>query len=162
MRLATKATHQQTRAINQGLVLRTIYDLGPISRAEIARVTDLTRTSVSDLVGDAIADGLVEEVGRGPSSGGKAPILVQIVDDARLPLSCVREVMVLDPLAKRDLLGPNAEQYAFVIQRPWVAGAVQIILADPTDPTPYWLISSRRPAELAATLTARSVPSAGG
>jgi len=69
--------------------------------------------------------------------------------DARLPLSCVREVMVLDPLAKRDLLGPNAEQYAFVIQRPWVAGAVQIILADPTDPTPYWLISSRRPAELA-------------
>ncbi len=86
MRLATKATHQQTRAINQGLVLRTIYDLGPISRAEIARVTDLTRTSVSDLVGDAIADGLVEEVGRGPSSGGKAPILVQIVDDARLVL----------------------------------------------------------------------------
>ena len=39
MRLATKATHQQTRAFNQGLVLRTIYDLGPISRAEIARVT---------------------------------------------------------------------------------------------------------------------------
>ncbi len=84
MRLATKATHQQTRALNQGLVLRTIYDLGPISRAEIARVTELTRTSVSELVGDAIAEGLVEEVGRGPSSGGKAPILVQVVEDARL------------------------------------------------------------------------------
>ena len=84
MRLATKATHQQTRAINQGLVLRTIYDLGPISRAEIARVTELTRTSVSELVGDAIADGLVEEVGRGPSSGGKAPILVQVVEHAKV------------------------------------------------------------------------------
>jgi predicted NBD/HSP70 family sugar kinase len=84
MRLATKATHQQTRAINQGLVLRTIYDLGPISRAEIARVTELTRTSVSELVGDAVEDGLVEEVGRGPSSGGKAPILVQVVEDARV------------------------------------------------------------------------------
>src|SRR4051794_34022585 len=84
MRLATKATHQQTRALNQGLVLRTIYDLGPISRAEIARVTELTRTSVSDLVGDAIAAGLVEEVGRGPSSGGKAPILVQVVEDAKV------------------------------------------------------------------------------
>ena len=84
MRLATKATHQQTRAINQGLVLRTIYDLGPISRAEVARVTKLTRTSVSELVGEAIADGLLEEVGRGPSSGGKAPILVQVVEDARL------------------------------------------------------------------------------
>ena len=57
---------------------------GPISRAEIARVTELTRTSVSELVGDAIVEGLVEEVGRGPSSGGKAPILVQVVEDARL------------------------------------------------------------------------------
>ena len=27
MRLPAKATHQQTRAINQGLVLRTLYDL---------------------------------------------------------------------------------------------------------------------------------------
>src|SRR3954465_12355984 len=84
MRLATKATHQQTRAINQGLVLRTIYDLGPISRADVARVTELTRTSVSELVGDAMAEGLVEEVGRGPSSGGKAPILVQVVEDAKV------------------------------------------------------------------------------
>jgi N-acetylglucosamine repressor len=84
MRLATKATHQQTRAINHGLVLRTIYDLGPISRAEVARVTELTRTSVSELVGEAIDEGLVEEVGRGPSSGGKAPILVQVVEDARV------------------------------------------------------------------------------
>ncbi len=84
MRLATKATHQQTRAFNHGLVLRTIYDLGPISRAEIARVTELTRTSVSELVGEAIDEGLVEEVGRGPSSGGKAPILVQVVEDARV------------------------------------------------------------------------------
>jgi N-acetylglucosamine repressor len=86
MRLATKATHQQTRALNQGLVLRTIYDLGPISRADIARATELTRTSVSDLVGEAIDDGLVVEVGRGPSSGGKAPILVQMVEDARLAI----------------------------------------------------------------------------
>lgn len=84
MRLPTKATHQQTRAINQGLVLRTLYDLGPVSRAEVARLTGLTRTTVSEVVGDFLADGLVEEVGRGPSSGGKAPILVQVIADARL------------------------------------------------------------------------------
>ena len=84
MRLPAKATHQQTRAINQGLVLRTLYDLGPISRAEVARLTGLTRTTVSDVVAEFMADGIVEEVGRGPSSGGKAPILVQVVADARL------------------------------------------------------------------------------
>src|SRR5829696_7692000 len=83
MRLPAKATHQQTRAINQGLVLRTLYDLGPVSRAEVARLTGLTRTTVSDVVAEFLADGLVEEAGRGPSSGGKAPILVRVIPDAR-------------------------------------------------------------------------------
>jgi N-acetylglucosamine repressor len=87
MRLPTKATHQQTRAINEGLVLRGLYDLGPISRAEIARRTNLTRTTVSEIVAELIASGLVEEVGRGPSIGGKAPILIQVVADARLVLA---------------------------------------------------------------------------
>ncbi len=83
MALPAKATHQQTRAHNQGLVLRTLFDHGPVSRAEVARRTGLTRTTVSDVVADFLTDGLAEEIGRGPSSGGKAPILVRVVDDAR-------------------------------------------------------------------------------
>ena len=84
MRLPAKATHAQTREHNHRLVLRTVYDFGPISRAEVARSTGLTRTTVSDVVADLLEDGIVEELGRGPSSGGKAPILLGIVDDARL------------------------------------------------------------------------------
>lgn len=84
MRLPAKATHAQTREHNHRLVLRTVYDFGPISRAEVARSTGLTRTTVSDVVADLLDDGIVEELGRGPSSGGKAPILLGIVDDARL------------------------------------------------------------------------------
>jgi predicted NBD/HSP70 family sugar kinase len=83
MRLPAKATHRQTREHNHRLVLRTVYDFGPISRAEVARSTGLTRTTVSDVVGDLLGDGMVEEVGRGPSSGGKAPILLSLVGDAR-------------------------------------------------------------------------------
>ena len=79
----TKATHAQTRAHNASLVLRAVYDLGPISRAEIARLTGLTRTSVGELVGELEHDGLAREVGRGPSTGGKQPTLVSLVDDAR-------------------------------------------------------------------------------
>jgi len=79
-----KATHGQTRSFNASLVLRTIYDRSPISRAEVARATGLTRTSVSDLAGELIEARLVEEVGRGPSTGGKAPILLRVVADARL------------------------------------------------------------------------------
>jgi N-acetylglucosamine repressor len=78
-----KATHAQTRAHNASLVLRALYDLGPISRAEIARLTGLTRTSVGELVAELTAEGLAEDVGRGPSTGGKAPTLVSLIDDAR-------------------------------------------------------------------------------
>ena len=43
----------------------------------------LTRTSVGDLVGALIEDGLIEEVGRGRSSGGKSPILLRVAPDGR-------------------------------------------------------------------------------
>jgi predicted NBD/HSP70 family sugar kinase len=79
----TKATHQQTRAHNAALVLRAMYDHGPISRAEIARMSGLTRTTVGEITAELIADGMAREVGRGPSTGGKAPILVELIDDAR-------------------------------------------------------------------------------
>lgn len=82
-KLPEKATHQQTRTFNQQLVLRAIYDHSEISRAEVARVTGLTRTSVSNLVGELVRDGLVEEIGRGPSTGGKAPILLRVRADGR-------------------------------------------------------------------------------
>jgi predicted NBD/HSP70 family sugar kinase len=79
-----KATHQETRAHNERLVLGTIYDQGPISRAEVARTTGLTRTTVSDVVVGLLREGLARETGRGPSTGGKAPILLEVTDDARL------------------------------------------------------------------------------
>ncbi len=83
MHVPGKATHGQTRLHNRRLVLRTLYDFGPISRAEVARRTGLTRTTVSDVVTGLIGDGMTAEVGRGPSSGGKAPILLSVVEDAR-------------------------------------------------------------------------------
>lgn len=83
MRSLIKATHQGTREHNVRLVMRALAGLGPISRADIARRTDLTRTTVSDVVSQLAVAGLVQEIGRGPSSGGKAPILLQIPRDAR-------------------------------------------------------------------------------
>ena len=78
-----KATHRDTRRSNERLVLRTIYEDGPLSRADVARSTDLTRTTVSDLVEGLLDDGLVVEAGTGPSTGGKAPILLRVPADAR-------------------------------------------------------------------------------
>jgi len=78
-----KATHQQTKQHNRDFVLKTIIDHDAISRAEIARRTNLTRTTVSDMVTILSKEGLVEEIGYGESIGGKAPILLSLVADSR-------------------------------------------------------------------------------
>lgn len=78
-----KATQQQTKEHNRNLVLKTIFDHHSVSRAEIARITSLTRTSVSDIVADLIEQGLVSEIGMGSSQGGKNPILLSLVEDSR-------------------------------------------------------------------------------
>lgn len=75
------------------------------------------------------------------------------VDDAHLPLHYVVAAEPVTGEAKRAALGPHLSPLAFVVHRPWVAGAVKVTLADPADPTPYWLISSRRPDALACALT---------
>jgi N-acetylglucosamine repressor len=78
-----KATRQHTKEHNRNLVLKTIFDHDNISRAEIARVTSLTRTTVSAIVTDLLEEGLVSEIGVGSSLGGKSPILLSLADDSR-------------------------------------------------------------------------------
>jgi predicted NBD/HSP70 family sugar kinase len=78
-----KATRQHTKKHNRNLVLRTIFACDSVSRAEIARVTHLTRTTVSEIVSALLEEGLVEEVGLGESIGGKSPILLSVAADSR-------------------------------------------------------------------------------
>ncbi len=92
-----KATRQQTKEHNTSLVLKTVYQQGEISRAEVARVTRLTRTTVSDIVSELIEQGWLEETGVGSSAGGKPPILLNVREDAR-------HILCLD-LNGQELLG---------------------------------------------------------
>ena len=78
-----KATQQLTKQHNRDLVLRTIIDKKSISRADIARITKLTRATVSEVVSGLVAEGLVEEVGLNSSAGGKPSILLSLVSDSR-------------------------------------------------------------------------------
>jgi N-acetylglucosamine repressor len=66
---------------NANMVLRTIYHSPKISRADIARVTALTRPTVSSIVSDLMDRQLVTEVGFGPSIGGKPPLMLEINSD---------------------------------------------------------------------------------
>ncbi len=78
-----KATREQTKHHNYRLVLKLIYDNEKISRADIARTTALTPTTVSALVDEMIAQGLVSEVGQTRLSVGKPPTHLSLVKDAR-------------------------------------------------------------------------------
>ena len=72
----------QIRAQHQGLLLRLIWREQLISRADLARRTGLSRSSISAIVADLLATGLVRETGSGDSSGGRRPILLGFDDDA--------------------------------------------------------------------------------
>ncbi|MGD8457040.1 MAG: ROK family transcriptional regulator [Anaerolineales bacterium] len=78
-----KATREQTKSHNKTLILNTIYNNSEISRASVARKTGLTRSTVSDIVAEFIEEGLVAEIGQGQSAGGKPPILLTVIEEAR-------------------------------------------------------------------------------
>jgi N-acetylglucosamine repressor len=74
--LMMKATRDQSKRHNSQLILKLIYQNGAISRADIARRSGLTRTTVSTLVDELIGARMVHEAGFGPSIGGKPPTLL--------------------------------------------------------------------------------------
>ncbi|MEZ4623107.1 MAG: ROK family transcriptional regulator [Caldilineaceae bacterium] len=80
---AAKATHAQTRRHNNRLVLQTVYDQSPLSRADIARATNLTATTVSTVVSELLEEGLIQELGAISTERGKPPTLVSLHKDAR-------------------------------------------------------------------------------
>lgn len=71
--------HSVMRELNRTLVLDVVKQRNPVSRAAIARETSLAKPTVSAIVEDLVAEGLVREVGVGPtaSGGGRPPILLE-------------------------------------------------------------------------------------
>ena len=76
------------------------------------------------------------------------------VREAHLPLSVVESVIALDPRTLRRLVGREGDPQAFVAIRPWIGPGVQILLDDPDDPAPYWVVSTRHPRQLIAAMAA--------
>jgi predicted NBD/HSP70 family sugar kinase len=76
---SAQAVHANTlRDMNRQLVLNYVRERGPISRAEIARETALQRSTISTIADALVADGLIEEIGKGESTGGRCPTLLRL------------------------------------------------------------------------------------
>src|SRR6478736_8164784 len=79
LRPRSKVLPEHARGHNRSLVLQSLYRDGLASRADLARVTGLTRVTVSDLVGELIAEGLVVERGqRDDARPGKPAVLLDM------------------------------------------------------------------------------------
>jgi hypothetical protein len=69
-----------------------------------------------------------------------------------LPLSEIGEVVALDEKQSTLMRGPRADPAAHLLLRPYLKRAVYIEVANPSGGVPYWLVATRRPAELAAAI----------
>ncbi|HSE07219.1 MAG TPA: DUF3093 domain-containing protein [Nocardioidaceae bacterium] len=71
---------------------------------------------------------------------------------ARIPVSMLADPLPLDKEQTRLLAGREANAHAYFLLRPYLKRSVRVEVVDPADPAPYWLVSTRRPDELAAAL----------
>lgn len=100
------------RDINKQIVLNYVRECSPISRAEIARETDLQRSTVSAIVDELQSVGLIEEIGIGTSTGGRKPTMLKLKIGSPVAIG-----VDLDPrettIALADLAGKILEEERF-------------------------------------------------
>lgn len=124
--------------------------VGASSGLAALRVTGPTGATVTAVVGVVLVEALLAlssatvRVADGHLQAGRA----------RLPLRVAGEVSELDAATMAALRGPQIDARAYLCQRGWIPRGVKVELVDPDDPTPYWLVSSRRPAALVRALRA--------
>lgn len=75
------ATPAWMRSVNRSLVFRCLQQEGPLARVQIARRIGLSRTTVSAIVKQLLAEGLVEEGAhvRASAHGGRRLVLLHVI-----------------------------------------------------------------------------------
>lgn len=70
------ASQELIRNINNNLILESILNYGPISRADLSKKLNLTKATISAIVQDLIDHSLVIEIGSKDTHVGRKPILL--------------------------------------------------------------------------------------
>lgn len=73
---------------------------------------------------------------------------------ARIPIGVLGALEALDDRALRATIGPGADARAYLLVRGYIHRGVKIEIDDPADPTPYWVLTTRKPADLIAAIEA--------
>ena len=74
------------------------------------------------------------------------------IDRAHIDMKYLGNAKILDSTAMRLLRTRDADPAAYLAIKFWIPTGLKIAVVDPRDPTPYWLITSKRGEEIAALL----------
>jgi len=70
--------HEVLRRVNEAIVLNLIRDRQPVSRIELARMTDLNESTITSIVRRLAEEELIYEAALGDSIGGRRPRLLRL------------------------------------------------------------------------------------
>src|SRR5436309_12559365 len=75
--MPVKGTPSLLRTLNQGALMQRLREAGPLSRAQLARDTGLSKPTVSQALAELEAAGLVRAVGPAAPSRGRTAMLYE-------------------------------------------------------------------------------------
>jgi len=87
------------------------------------------------------------------TAGSDVPGGVELwAGEAHLPVKVIARSAEIERSAKSAALGRQLDPAAYVVHRAWVGPMILVVLDDPDDPTPYWLVSCRHPERVLSAL----------
>ncbi|BDZ63127.1 membrane protein [Agromyces mangrovi Wang et al. 2018] len=78
---------------------------------------------------------------------------------ASIPLALTGEATAHEGADATAERGVRLDARAWLLIRGWVPHVVKVPIVDDADPTPYWIVSTRRPTEMAAAINGSRRPS---
>ncbi|MER7203447.1 sugar kinase [Streptomyces sp. CB01635] len=131
-----RRTVRDLRRNNRATVLRKLYFDGPLSRQELGPLTALSSGSISNVVSELVADGLLEEAGSVDSDGGRPRTLLRVaphcghlagVDIGETRVRVELFDFTLNELARVDAPLPDGHHDARDVVRIVAAGLAQVL-----------------------------------
>ena len=123
---STRTLRGRSSAETRSAVLDLIRASGKISRVDLARVSALTEATISKIVKELLASGLIVSAGYAQSTGGKRPALLKLNDGGRYAVGLTMDfhrsiVVVCGPdgteLARVDADGTGVAEPDVVLDR---------------------------------------------
>jgi predicted NBD/HSP70 family sugar kinase len=106
------ARSNTVREINKQIVLNYVRERSPISRADIARETNLQRSTISSIIESLQVADLIEEIGIGSSNGGRKPTLLKLKTGTASAIG-IDITPKITTIAVSDLVGNILEKESF-------------------------------------------------